>query len=295
MSTLLRRFAATFVVALFFLSACAPADEAPVVVALKPHKDPDRMLAERDRLAAFLGERLGREVEIVVPSSSQVIVEGMKGGTIDLAYLSSSDLARNRGTADLLLAGEIDGETSYASYWVGPVESEAASVEDLAGQPVAFASRTSTSGFVVPLWDLRQSGLIGPDGRPEDFFGEGNVLFGTGYVSAIEKVLAGEAVAAAVSSYVLDGNEHLDAQVRAGLKVIDTQGPVPTHVLATRHDLDETTRTALRDALLALDAPEHTELREALFVSRLVEVDADEHLSELGPAIEFAERIADGR
>lgn len=295
MSHVLRRLGVTLVLTLFLASACAPADEAPLVVALEPHADPDRTLAARDRLAAFLGERLRREVQVVVPSSSQVVVEGMRGGAIDLAYLSSGDLARHRATVDLLLATEIDGKTSYASYWVARIGSRVNAVGDLEGQPVVFASRTSIPGFVVPLWDLRQTGRIGPDGRPEDFFGEGNVLFGAGCVSAIEKVLAGEAVAAAVSSFVLDGEEHFDEEVRVGLKVVDTQGPVPTDVLATRRGLDERTRTALREALLALDAPERRDLRAALFESRLVAVDADDHLIDLGSAIEFAERIAVGR
>jgi phosphonate transport system substrate-binding protein len=275
------------------LSACSPGGESPLVVALKPHKDPDRMLAERERLESFLQERIGREVDVVVPSSSQVIIEGMKGGTIDLAYLSSSDLARNRDTASLLLVGEIDGKTSYESYWVAKKDAQLGSIEELRGKPVCFASRTSTSGFVVPLWHLHKRGLIAEEGRPEDFFGQGNVLFGTGYVSAIEKVLAGEAVAAAVSAYVLDGNEHLADEVRSGLAIVDRQGPVPTHVLATRSDLDPKQRDALRDALLAMDSEEHRKLREALFVSRLVQVETEDHLAELAPAIEFAKRYAD--
>jgi phosphonate transport system substrate-binding protein len=289
-----RRFRA-FVLSCLVLvvSACGGDGPGPVVVALQPHKDPDRMLAERERLASFLSERIDREVDVVVPSSSLVIVEGLRGGTIDAAYLSSSDLARNRDAATLLLAGEIDGRTDYESFWVTTEEYDHDSIEDLRGRPVAFASRTSTSGFVIPLWDLRQQGLIGADGRPEDHFGEGNVLYGTGYVSAIEKVLAGEAEAAAVSAYVIEGNEHLDEAVRARMRVVDRQGPVPTHVIAARTSLDAATRESLRDALLALDAEEHRDLREALFVSRLVEVDADEHLGDLGPAIEFAESITD--
>lgn len=275
------------------LVACGGGESSALIVALKPHKDPDRMIAEQERLASYLSQSIGREVEVVAPSSSQVIIEGLKGGTIDLAYLSSSDLARNEDAATLLLAGEIDGRTSYDSLWVALEERGYESIEDLRGEPVAFASRTSTSGFVVPLWDLRKKGLIEEEGRAEDFFGEGNVLFGTGYVSAIEKVLAGEAEAAAVSAYVLEGNEHLDEEVRERLAIVERQGPVPTHVLAARRDLDESTRIALRRALLALNEAEHRELREALFVARLARVEPSEHLAELAPAIAFAERIAE--
>jgi phosphonate transport system substrate-binding protein len=279
------------------LIGCGDTQEAasapPLVVALKPQKDPDRMIEDRRRISTFLAERLDREVDVVVPSSTQVIIEGLKGGTIDVAYLSATDLVRNSEAATLLFAEEIDGETHYESYWVGLASSEYESIEDLRGRPVAFASRTSTSGFVVPLWHLREKGLVDPDGRPEDFFGDGNVLFGTGYVSAIEKVLSGEAEAAAVSAYVLDLGEHLDEPTRAKLRVIDRQGPVPTHVLVARSSLGAEERAAVGRALDALNEPEHRALRDAVFVARLVEVDPAEHLGALPDAIAFAERIAE--
>jgi phosphonate transport system substrate-binding protein len=265
----------------------------PLVVALKPQKDPDRMLEDRHKLAGFLADQLDREVEVVIPSSTQVIIQGLKGGTIDVAYLSASDLVRHREAATLLFAEEIDGKTHYESYWVGLASAEHRSIEDLRGRPVSFASRTSTSGFVVPLWHLRKRGLLPADGRPEDFFGEGNVLFGTGYVSAIEKVLSGEAGAAAVSSYVLDLREHLDDETRSKLRVIDRQGPVPTHVLVARAALPADELQAVKAALRALNEPPNHALRDAIFVAKLVEVDPNEHLGSLPDAIAFAERIAE--
>jgi len=268
------------------------AASSPVVIALKPQKDPDRMLEDRRQLATYLQEQLGREADIVAPASTQVIIEGLRGGTIDVAYLSATNMIRNRDAAEILFAEEIGGQTHYESYWVALADADLGSVEDLRGQPVAFASRTSTSGFVVPLWHLRERGLIAPDGRPEDFFGEGNVIFGTGYVSAVERVLAGEAVAAAVSNYVLDRGEHLDPQTRQRLKIVDRQGPVPTHVLVARTTLPASERAAIRAALAGLNAPEHHAVRDAVFVDRLVEVDPEAHLGALPEALTFAERVA---
>src|SRR5690606_23397553 len=97
------------------------------------------------------GERLDRPVEVIIPLSSAVIIEGLANGTIDLGYLSASDMlnVRDRGVATVLLAGEFpDGRTNYESYWVVKREAPYQSIEDLRNRPVAFASRTSTSGFV---------------------------------------------------------------------------------------------------------------------------------------------------
>jgi phosphonate transport system substrate-binding protein len=223
------------------------------VVALKPDKNPEVLRAEKARLNAFLAGRTGREVETIIPLSATVILEGFANGTIDLGYLSATDLvnARSRGVATLLLAGEFsDGRTAYDSYWVVKKDAPYASIEDLRGKPVAFASRTSTSGFVIPLFDLQKRGLLGGDADPAGFFGRGNVFFGVGYVSAVERVLAGEAEAAAVSYYVLDEDKHLTAERRAGLRMLQSQGPVPSHVLAVRATLAPADVEVLRAALL---------------------------------------------
>ena len=97
----------------------APVSE-EVVVALKPDKNPDAMLAEREALARALGEILSRPVRVITPLSSAVIIEGLANGSIDLGYLSATDMvnARQADAADLLLAGLIDGRPQYRSVWL---------------------------------------------------------------------------------------------------------------------------------------------------------------------------------
>jgi phosphonate transport system substrate-binding protein len=270
------------------LASTLRAADQKVVVALKPDKNPDQMIEEKKALADFLSPKLGKPVEVIIPTSSAVIIEGFANGTIDVAYLSSLDMinARKAGAAEILLAGEIDGKTSYQSYWVTLKEKPYKSVEELKGKPIAFASRTSTSGYIIPMWDLKQKGLISePD--PEQFFGAGNVSYGTGYVSAIERVLNGQVEAAAVSYYVLDKDKHLSAEQRAQLRNLAEQGPVPTHVLAVRTGIAAEDRHKLKEALVSLNEEEHVSLRDRLFTSKLMEVDADAHLGGLNDALEF--------
>jgi phosphonate transport system substrate-binding protein len=259
-----------------------------VVIALKPDKDPDQMLQERKSLSDFLSKKVGKPVEVIIPLSSSVIIEGFANGTIDLGYLSATDMvnAQKKNAAEILLAGEIDGRNSYQSYWLALKEKPYAKVEDLKGKPVAFSSKTSTSGYLIPLYDLKQRGLLTkPD--PEEFFGKGNVFYGTGYVSAVERVLDGQAEAAAVSYYVLDKDKHLSAEQRAKLKKVAEQGPVPTHVIAIRSTITETDQKALRQALESLNDKGNEGLRDKVFTSKLVEVDAEAHMRSIREALEF--------
>lgn len=271
-------------------SPAAAAGPGKLVVALKPDKSPDAMREEKARLAEWLGKKLGRPVEVVVPLSAAVIQQGLAGGSIDLAWLSSTDmwLARKSGAASILLAGEIAGRTAYESWWVCLKEKPYASVLDLKGRPVAFASRTSTSGYLVPVSDLVDRGALAPGADPEAFFGKGNVFWGTGYVSGVERVLSGQAEAAAVSYYVLAEEKHLTAEQRARLKKLQAQGPVPTHVLAVRATLPAGERDALRAAILSMTSAEEVALRDRVFGSPLRAVDEAAHLAPVGKALRAA-------
>jgi phosphonate transport system substrate-binding protein len=273
------------------VSPAAAADK--VIIALKPDKNPEQMLAEKTALERFLGQQLGKPVETVIPLSAAVIVEGLASGAIDAGYLSATDMvhATDRGHADLLLAGQFgDGRAAYDSYWVVKREAPYQSIADLRGRPVAFASRTSTSGFVIPLLDLQRRQLLDSSARPESFFGRGNVFFGVGYVSAIERVLAGEAEAAAVSYYVLDLDKHLTPEQRGRLRMLQRQGPVPSHVIAVRRSLGAADRAALERAFLALNEPANQELRDKLFTTALVPAEVVSHLGDLRTALQLAQR-----
>ena len=263
-----------------------------VTVALKPDKAPDRMLEEKSALEGYLAKKLACPVEVIVPLSSAVITTGFGNGTIDFGYLSSTGAAKavNRGVADILLVGEIDGKPHYMSYWIALKEKSYKGIEDLKGKPIAFSSRTSTSGFLIPIWDLFKKELISMGSGPEGFFGEGNVYYGVGYVSAAQKVLRGEADAAALSYYVLDEDRHLTEGQRSKLKMIAQQGPVPSHTISVRRTLSISDRMRIKSALLELNE-ENPLLRDKVFNSKLIEADPVKHLEVTQEALEIVAKM----
>jgi phosphonate transport system substrate-binding protein len=262
----------------------------PWQVALKPDKDPAAMQVERAKLASYLEETTGRAAEVVVPLSAAVIAEGLRNGTLDAAYLSATEMVpiARAGSGKVLLANSIGGRTMYASYWLVKKDAPYESIADLRGHPVAFSSRTSTSGFLIPLRDLQKRGLVRDANGLEEFFGRGQVLFGTGYVSAVERVLAGDAEAAAVSFYVFDEDRHLTPEQKEQLRVLQEQGPVPTHVIAVGAHLSESEVATLRAAFLGLNEESHRELRDRVFTDELVEVEEETHLAPVREALELA-------
>ncbi|MBI5940847.1 MAG: phosphate/phosphite/phosphonate ABC transporter substrate-binding protein [Caulobacterales bacterium] len=276
-----------FLALVFVATMLAAADQPRLVIALKPDKNPEAMAAERGELSRLLGAAVGRPVEVIVPTSAAVISTGLTNGTIDAAHVASTDFAKEAidpakpAPAHIALAVQVKGKTSYSSVWLTLADKPYSGIAQLAGKPVAFASRTSTSGCIVPLYDLQQKDLIKAGGSPTDFFGVGNVFYGTGYVSAVERVLDGSAEAAAVSDYVFEGDKHLTPEQKARLKVLASQGPVPTHVLVIRSALPAKEGAALAKAITNLEAG----LRDRVFGGALVEVDEQVHLAPIRAAL----------
>jgi phosphonate transport system substrate-binding protein len=262
-----------------------------LVIALKANKNPEKMLAEKESLEKYLSEKLARQVKVIIPTSSAAIVESFKNGTLDIGYLSSTDAARNLddAAASILLIHLKNGNPHYNSIWLSLKDKDYASIEDLKGKPVAFASHSSTSGFLIPTWDLSKRGLVGPQKALTDYFSQ--TIYGTGYVSAVEKVLSGEVETAAVSDYVYKGdNKYLSDKQKAKLKIVQEQGPVPSHTICYRLSLSSADRDLIRQTLLGMNE-DNPELRDKVFNGELVTVDPEEHLKVTREALEVQKTL----
>jgi phosphonate transport system substrate-binding protein len=282
--------------ALFFLAGCERQEEessqstlGKIVFAMEPDKDPDAMLADKTAIENYLTSTTGRPVEAMIPISSTVIHEGLRNGSVDLAYLSATAAAKlaEDDAVEILLAELINGQPFYESYWITRSDAPYRDITDLRGQPIAFSSRTSTSGFLIPVWDLYKQGLIDLEEGPEGFFGKGQVFYGVGYVSAAERVLDGSAEAAAVSYYVLDGDKHLSAEQRGRLRMLDSQGPVPSHVIVVRKELNPTDKAEIKQALLSMNT-EAIDLRDRIFGAELAPAETETHLKISHEALEIS-------
>ena len=158
-----------------------------IVIALKANKNPELMLSEKLELEEYLSAKLKRKVDVLIPTDSSIIVESFRNGTLDIGYLSSTDAVRNieQSTASLFLVHLKNGNPFYQSVWLSLKDKPYNSILDLESLPVSFASRSSTSGFLIPVYDLVQRGLVGPNSSLDDFFSK--TVYGTGYVSAVKK------------------------------------------------------------------------------------------------------------
>lgn len=278
------------------LTACAPqgASQPKVVIAVQPTATAEQLSANAKELQTFLSQRMGREVELVFPTTYAGVVEALRFGHAQAAFMSAwpARLAWKIAEADVALAEvrevvigqDKKEETFYFSYWVVPKNSPVTKLEELRGKRAVFPSQLSTSGYVAPLARLIELGLVakppvGKEADPKTFFGQ--VSFAGGYQQGWEALKAGQADVAIIAG---DVAEKLYREVLDGTKVVEQQGPVPSHSVVFAKQLDPQTKQRLKDALLELGKPEHRDLMRKFISGIFVgfrPTTAEQHLAAL--------------
>jgi phosphonate transport system substrate-binding protein len=240
----------------------ARAAEAPVVIAVQPSATAEQLSAKARELSADLEGQLGRSVEIRFPTSYAGVVEALRFGHAQVAFMGAwpAALAHEHGGAEVVLAEIrdviVDGQRaqapSYSSSWIVLRDSPIRSLEELRGKRAAFPSQLSTSGYVAPMAKLLELGLIqreeGAAVDPKQFFGE--VVFSGGYAQAWQALKAGQVDVSVIAG---DVPEALYREVMASTRRLETQGPIPSHAVVFGASLEEPLRGQVLQALLSLN------------------------------------------
>ncbi len=279
--------AAGIVLALVLTVACTVPTATPtspradkLVIAVQPTNTPEQLSSDAGEIRSFLQQRLGREVELVFPTTFAGVIEALRFGHAHAAFMSAwpAALAQKHAGADVGLAeirevviGDQKVEaTYYFSYWVVRKDSPITSISELRGRRVALPSQLSTSGYVAPLARLVDLGLLPPSDSdrevdPKLFFGD--VMLAGGYAQGWEALKSGQVDATVIAG---DVAESLYREVLDNTRVIETQGPIPSHSVVFAKSLQEPARTQLKDALMELGRPEQRTLMRKFISGILV-------------------------
>ena len=241
-------------------------------------------------LKVFLENELGVDVEIVVPSGYESIIEGMRFGHIDAAFMDTGPawITHHRTGAEAVLAELVAGKVNYqATVWTLAENDSIRSLEDTIGKRVAFTSITGSSGFVRPMGTLVTEGHIVIEG--DDIVALQSALtnnfeshtFAGGYKAALELLLLDQVDVAFGSDIAPKKYLKLEDQVK--LRPVTTIGPVPSHVFMVNSDMSEPTRDALVSALIKLNYDENNSILTDLYgADALVPTTTSMHIGEFG-------------
>lgn len=127
-------------------------------------------LARREPFRQYLERELGVEVRFHTAANYDGTIQALAANQIEFAHLGSSGYAAahtltNGGVEPLVAAIDERGSSGYFSMVFVRCDSGYESIDDLAGKVLAFADPDSTSGYLVPYYNLIQQGYT-----PESHF-----------------------------------------------------------------------------------------------------------------------------
>ena len=118
----------------------------------------DRLTANECYRAAIEAS-LGVPVKIFTPADYDGVIQGLLGGTLDMAWLGASAYAKivltDPKAVDLkLIAKNVDGTQGYYSIGFARKDTGITTMDEAKGHSFAFGEPNSTSGYLVPASEL---------------------------------------------------------------------------------------------------------------------------------------------
>lgn len=132
---------------------------------------------EADRLTNYacfkdmLEADLGVPVELYPAADYAGVMQGLIAGQLEVAGLGASGYAGvyiqdPEAIEPLFVVRQVDGSTGYHAVMLVRADSPFQTLDDLKGRSLAFADPNSTSGYLVPSFELKDKGY-----DPKTFFG----------------------------------------------------------------------------------------------------------------------------
>ena len=131
----------------------------------------DRMTSN-ECYRAKIEEALGVPVKVFTPADYDGVIQGLLGGTLDMAWLGASAYAKiyltdEKAVEVKLTKQNLNDSTGYYSIGFARKDSGITKIEDAKGKVFAFGEPNSTSGYLVPGAELMET-----YGKLEDYFSE---------------------------------------------------------------------------------------------------------------------------
>jgi phosphonate transport system substrate-binding protein len=150
-------------------------------------------LNNNECLRAYTEEALGVETKLFAPADYNGVIQGLLGGTLDMAWLGASSyaatyLADSEAVEPVLVKTNLDGSFSYHSIGFARKDSGITSLDDMEGEVFGFGDPNSTSGFLIPSIEIPQA--TGSTMEPGDYFDD--VTFTGGHEQTIVAVYNGD-------------------------------------------------------------------------------------------------------
>ncbi len=174
---------------------------------------PTKSLVFYEDIFDYIGEKLGREVEMVQRKTYAEVNFLLEEERIDAAFVCSRPYVEGHRDfgMELLCVPMCFGKTEYCSYFIVHKDSLIQNLEELRGKVFAFSDPLSNTGMLIPTYTLAMMGE-----RPESFFRRHIFTYShdNSIRSVAEKLVDGAAVDSLIWEYLKAEDPKWTAQTR---------------------------------------------------------------------------------
>ena len=223
-------------------------------VALLPDENASTVIQDNKPLAAYLEEKLGKDIELIVTTDYSSMIEAMRFGRVDVAYFgpASYTIAKAKmadGDLDIepFAARVTDGSTTYQSVLIANVESGIDSIDDIEGSgiDVAFGDQASPSSHFAPKYTMMLEGVTEGDDYTQNFTGAHDAV--------ARNVELGNAAVGGLSRPIYESLLAKGSVDASKLIVIGYSADIPQYPWVMRTDMTEALEDSIKDAFLTLE------------------------------------------
>lgn len=221
----------------------------PLRIALIPAEDSRAMIRQSKQLMSALEQKLGIEVEGFVATDYNGVIESLRAGHVDVAYLGPFSYVKAAQVANVeafaVAETKDKGGVAYHSQVVVRSDSDIQTIEQLRGRDFAFVGPTSTSGYVFPMVGLKKAGL-----NPRKDFK--NVIYTGAHDANMLAVKNGRVDAATVADRIYAAALEKGQVEEGDLRVIWRSEAIPESPMVWRKDLPIDLKKRIRQAFLSI-------------------------------------------
>ncbi len=206
---------------------------------------PAKSLIFYEDIFDYIGETLGRDVEMVQRKTYAEVNFLIKEGRIDAAFVCSRPYVEgHRGfRMELLCVPVCFGKTEYQSYFIVHKDSAIQDIEGLRGKVFAFSDPLSNTGMLVPAYILAKM-----DQTPDSFFRK--YIFTYSHDNSIRSVAEKFVDGAAVDSLIWEYLNAKEPEWTAQTRVIHKSDPCAIPPVVVSPNIDPALKERLRSAFL---------------------------------------------
>jgi len=145
----------------FIMASTSPASAAgqePLRIGMIPDAGATQVsVVEKAPLQAYLSRKLGRPVQLIIPTNYAATVEGIGNGSLDIAYFGGLTYVKAHVRYGAVPLVQRDIDQRFHTLFITRAGSGITRLSDLKGRTFCFGDINSTSGHLIPRLMLKRA------------------------------------------------------------------------------------------------------------------------------------------